>query len=76
MGPGLWKRVAPIHLNLYRQDVGSVASLQNTRGREGGREGRWVGREGGGREGRGREGGMEQMEGERVHVSVSVNMYL
>ena len=42
MGPGLW------------QDVGSVASLQNTRGREGGREGEERGE--GGREG-GREGG-------------------
>ena len=46
------------HLHLYRQDVGSVASLQNTRGREGGREGRWVGRKG--REGGRGEGGREE----------------
>ena len=73
---GLWKRVAPIHLHLYRQDI-DVASLQNTRGREGGeggregeRGGREVGREGErerGREGRreGREGGRERGEGGR-----------
>ena len=69
MGPGLWQRVALIHFHLSGQDIGSVASLQSTRGRggregggEGGREG---GREGGmggreeGREG-GREGGRER----------------
>ena len=68
MGLGLWQRVAPIHLHLYGQDVGSVASLQNTRGREGGKEG---GREEGrecervGEEGeRGREGGKEGGERE------------
>ena len=68
MGLGLWQRVAPIHLHLYGQDVGSVASLQNTRGREGGKEG---GREEGRecerveeeRE-RGREGGREGGERE------------
>ena len=65
MGPALWQRVAPIHLHLSRQDVGSVASLQNTRGREGGGEerregGREGGREEGGREGGRREGGREE----------------
>ena len=47
------KSLAPIHIHLSGQDVGSVASLQNTRGREGGEGGR---ERGGGREG-GREGG-------------------
>ena len=64
MGLGLWQRVAPIHLHLYGQDVGSVASLQNTRGREGGREeGRECERVGEERE-RGREGGKEGGERE------------
>ena len=68
MGLGLWQRVAPIHLHLYGQDVGSVASLQNTRGREGGKEGgREEGRECarvGEEKERGREGG--RGEGGRV----------
>ena len=59
---GEWARIVEKSrtnsFNLYRQDVGSVASLQNTRGREGGREGRWVGREG--REGGRGEGGREE----------------
>ena len=42
------KSLAPIHIHLSGQDVGSVASLQNTREREGGE---------GGREGRGGRGG-------------------
>ena len=72
MGPGLWKRVRPIHL--YGQDVGSVASLQNTRGREGGREiGRGGGRVGG-RDG-GREGGRNGTDGGReYHVSVNTHL--
>ena len=47
------KSLAPIHIHLSGQDVGSVASLQNTRGREGGRGGE-------GREGRERGGGREE----------------
>ena len=39
------KSLAPIHIHLYGQDVGSVASLQNNRGREGGRNGTDGGRE-------------------------------
>ena len=66
---GEWARIvakslAPIHIHLYGQDVGSVASLQNTRGREGRRDRGREGRSEGGRGG-GREGGMEQTEGER-----------
>ena len=79
MGPGLWQRVALIHFHLSGQDIGSVASLQNTRGRggreegeeggrgerKGGREGRGGGREGGRERGReeGREGGREGASG-------------
>ena len=72
MGPGLWQRVAPIHIHLSGQDIGSVASLQNTREREGGREGGEGGREGRreGGEG-GEEGGRNGTDIERVHVSVS-----
>ena len=55
------KSLAPIHIHLSGQDVGSVASLQNTRGREGGR---------GGRKG-GRKGGRNGTDIQRVHVSVS-----
>ena len=67
MGPGLWKRVAPIHLHLYGQDVGSVASLQNIRGREGGRQGGE--REGGERREGGEGGGKEEWNRRRERES-------
>ena len=63
MGPGLWQRVALIHFHLSGQDIGSVASLQSTRGR-GGREGGGEGRREGGMGGR-EEGREEGREGER-----------
>ena len=56
------KSLAPIHIHLSGQDVGSVASLQNTRGREGGEGGR---ERGGGREGRGGRGGRGGRRGGR-----------
>ena len=56
---GLWKRVAPIHLHRYRQDVDMLHLYRTLEGgREGGR-----GEGGRGREG-GREGGRERGEGE------------
>ena len=76
---GLWKRVAPIHLHRYGQDVDMLHLYRTLEGgREGGRgEG---GREGGRGEGgrgereRGREEWMDRGR-EREIVSLSVNKY-
>ena len=62
-GRGLWKRVAPVHLHRYGQDV-DLLHLYRTL--EGGREGRREGGRGeGGRGEGGREGGRERGEGGR-----------